>query len=116
MSYVLCCSPNFDTDPRAAYFRQAECGMYVRMAVLATVLGKCWIYSCNAVTTAYVYSYLVCCHYTMKNICVNSTITTISNITIIAGGKSSNIHCNGVVAASVAGISLENNCYYVFSM
>ncbi|KAK2178546.1 hypothetical protein NP493_539g02066 [Ridgeia piscesae] len=34
-------SPNFDTDPRAAYFRQAECGMYVRMAVLATVLGKC---------------------------------------------------------------------------
>ncbi|KAM8953468.1 multifunctional protein CAD isoform 1-T1 [Pelodytes ibericus] len=29
-----------DTDPRAAYFRQAENGMYVRMALLATVLGK----------------------------------------------------------------------------
>ncbi|CAG9862225.1 unnamed protein product [Phyllotreta striolata] len=34
-------SPEFDTDPRAAYFRQAECGMYVRMALLALVLGKC---------------------------------------------------------------------------
>ncbi|XP_056633448.1 CAD protein [Diorhabda sublineata] len=34
-------SPEFDTDPRAAYFRQAECGMYVRMALLAIVLGKC---------------------------------------------------------------------------
>ncbi|EFA10197.1 multifunctional protein r [Tribolium castaneum] len=34
-------SPEFDTDPRAAYFRQAECGMYVRMALLAMVLGKC---------------------------------------------------------------------------
>ncbi|KAJ8319875.1 hypothetical protein KUTeg_001462 [Tegillarca granosa] len=31
----------FDTDPRAAYFRQAENGMYVRMALLALVLGKC---------------------------------------------------------------------------
>uniref|UniRef100_A0A2P2HXN8 CAD protein-like n=2 Tax=Hirondellea gigas TaxID=1518452 RepID=A0A2P2HXN8_9CRUS len=29
-----------DTDPRAAYFRQAEGGMYVRMALLATMLGK----------------------------------------------------------------------------
>ncbi|XP_042188862.1 CAD protein isoform X2 [Callorhinchus milii] len=29
-----------DSDPRAAYFRQAENGMYVRMALLATVLGK----------------------------------------------------------------------------
>ncbi len=29
-----------DTDPRAAYFRQVEYGMYVRMALLAMVLGK----------------------------------------------------------------------------
>jgi aspartate carbamoyltransferase catalytic subunit len=29
-----------DTDPRAAYFRQMEYGMYVRMALLALVLGK----------------------------------------------------------------------------
>jgi aspartate carbamoyltransferase catalytic subunit len=29
-----------DQDPRAAYFRQMECGLYVRMAVLAMVLGK----------------------------------------------------------------------------
>lgn len=34
-------SKEFDTDPRAAYFRQAENGMYVRMAILAMVLGKC---------------------------------------------------------------------------
>ncbi|XP_071964992.1 multifunctional protein CAD-like [Antedon mediterranea] len=34
-------SPAVDRDPRAAYFRQAECGMYVRMALLALVLGKC---------------------------------------------------------------------------
>lgn len=34
-------SPDFDSDPRAAYFRQAEAGMYVRMAILAMVLGKC---------------------------------------------------------------------------
>uniref|UniRef100_A0A1Y1K525 Multifunctional protein CAD n=2 Tax=Photinus pyralis TaxID=7054 RepID=A0A1Y1K525_PHOPY len=34
-------SADFDTDPRAAYFRQAECGMFVRMALLAMVLGKC---------------------------------------------------------------------------
>ncbi|KAL1140533.1 hypothetical protein AAG570_000463 [Ranatra chinensis] len=33
-------SPELDSDPRAAYFRQAECGMYVRMALLAMVLGK----------------------------------------------------------------------------
>ncbi|XP_075730098.1 carbamoyl-phosphate synthetase 2, aspartate transcarbamylase, and dihydroorotase rudimentary isoform X1 [Rhipicephalus microplus] len=33
-------SPDFDTDPRAAYFRQAEAGMYVRMALLAMVLGR----------------------------------------------------------------------------
>ncbi len=29
-----------DTDPRAAYFRQVKNGMYIRMAVLAAVLGK----------------------------------------------------------------------------
>jgi len=29
-----------DDDPRAAYFRQMENGMYIRMAVLAAVLGK----------------------------------------------------------------------------
>ncbi|XP_046468600.1 multifunctional protein r [Neodiprion pinetum] len=34
-------SPELDTDPRAAYFRQAECGVYVRMAILAMVLGRC---------------------------------------------------------------------------
>jgi len=28
-----------DADPRAAYFAQARCGMFVRMALLATVLG-----------------------------------------------------------------------------
>lgn len=33
-------SPEFDSDPRAAYFRQAEAGMYIRMALLAMVLGK----------------------------------------------------------------------------
>jgi aspartate carbamoyltransferase catalytic subunit len=30
----------FDSDPRAAYFRQVKNGMYIRMAVLAAVLGK----------------------------------------------------------------------------
>jgi len=34
-------SVEVDSDPRAAYFRQAENGMYVRMALLAMVLGKC---------------------------------------------------------------------------
>ena len=29
-----------DADPRAAYFRQMEYGMYIRMALLALVLGK----------------------------------------------------------------------------
>ncbi len=29
-----------DADPRAAYFRQAQNGMYVRMALLAAVLGR----------------------------------------------------------------------------
>ena len=28
-----------DSDPRACYFRQMENGMYVRMAILALVLG-----------------------------------------------------------------------------
>jgi len=31
---------NVDSDPRAAYFRQMENGMYVRMAILALLLGK----------------------------------------------------------------------------
>ena len=29
-----------DQDPRAAYFRQMEYGLYLRMALLAMVLGK----------------------------------------------------------------------------
>lgn len=33
-------SVEVDDDPRAAYFRQIECGLYVRMAVMAMVLGK----------------------------------------------------------------------------
>jgi len=33
-------SIDFDDDPRAAYFRQMEYGLYVRMALLAMVLGK----------------------------------------------------------------------------
>ena len=33
-------SESFDDDPRAAYFRQMEYGLYVRMALLAMVLGK----------------------------------------------------------------------------
>lgn len=33
-------NPEFDSDPRAAYFRQAENGMYVRMALLSIVLGR----------------------------------------------------------------------------
>jgi aspartate carbamoyltransferase len=33
-------SPEFDDDPRAAYFRQMEYGLYIRMALLAMVLGK----------------------------------------------------------------------------
>jgi carbamoyl-phosphate synthase/aspartate carbamoyltransferase/dihydroorotase/carbamoyl-phosphate synthase/aspartate carbamoyltransferase len=32
--------PELDTDPRAAYFRQVQNGMYIRMALLAAVLGK----------------------------------------------------------------------------
>ena len=33
-------SMELDEDPRAAYFRQMEYGLYVRMALLALVLGK----------------------------------------------------------------------------
>jgi len=33
-------SMDLDDDPRATYFRQMEYGMYVRMALLAMVLGK----------------------------------------------------------------------------
>jgi aspartate carbamoyltransferase catalytic subunit len=33
-------SMEVDNDPRAAYFRQMEYGLYVRMALLAMVLGK----------------------------------------------------------------------------
>lgn len=33
-------STDVDSDPRAVYFRQMEYGMYVRMALLAIVLGK----------------------------------------------------------------------------
>lgn len=33
-------SCEFDSDGRAAYFRQAEYGMYVRMALLALVVGR----------------------------------------------------------------------------
>jgi len=33
-------SLDFDDDPRAAYFRQMEYGLHVRMALLAMVLGK----------------------------------------------------------------------------
>ncbi|XP_058063650.1 CAD protein [Anopheles bellator] len=37
---VLEISTEIDNDPRAAYFRQAEYGMYVRMALLTMVLGR----------------------------------------------------------------------------
>jgi aspartate carbamoyltransferase catalytic subunit len=33
-------SEEVDADPRAAYFRQMEYGMYVRMALLALILGR----------------------------------------------------------------------------
>jgi aspartate carbamoyltransferase catalytic subunit len=32
-------APEVDADPRAAYFKQAKYGMYVRMALLASILG-----------------------------------------------------------------------------
>lgn len=40
VSSLFSLSAEVDTDPRAAYFRQAENGMYIRMALLATVLGR----------------------------------------------------------------------------
>ena len=33
-------SESVDPDPRAAYFRQAQNGLYIRMALLAAVLGN----------------------------------------------------------------------------
>eukprot|EP00002_Diphylleia_rotans_P031216 TRINITY_DN6476_c0_g2_i1.p1 TRINITY_DN6476_c0_g2~~TRINITY_DN6476_c0_g2_i1.p1 ORF type:complete len:2163 (-),score=440.22 TRINITY_DN6476_c0_g2_i1:281-6769(-) len=33
-------TPEVDSDPRAAYFRQMQYGMYVRMSLLAMILGK----------------------------------------------------------------------------
>ena len=32
--------PRVDKDPRAAYFRQVQNGMFLRMALLAGVMGK----------------------------------------------------------------------------
>ncbi len=32
-----------DVDPRAVYFRQMENGMFVRMTLLAKVLGGLWV-------------------------------------------------------------------------
>lgn len=33
-------STEVDSDPRAAYFRQMENGMFIRMALLALIMGK----------------------------------------------------------------------------
>jgi len=33
-------APEVDEDPRAAYFRQMENGMFIRMALLSMILGK----------------------------------------------------------------------------
>jgi aspartate carbamoyltransferase catalytic subunit len=33
-------APEVDTDPRAAYFRQMQNGMFVRMALLALIFGR----------------------------------------------------------------------------
>ena len=33
-------SPEVDADPRAAYFRQARNGLFVRMALLKTLLAR----------------------------------------------------------------------------
>ena len=38
-NYPCLHSVEVDSDPRAAYFRQAQFGMYVRMALLAVLLG-----------------------------------------------------------------------------
>ena len=32
-------SPEVDSDPRAAYFKQVKYGMYARMALIAKILG-----------------------------------------------------------------------------
>jgi aspartate carbamoyltransferase catalytic subunit len=36
-------APEVDADPRAAYFRQAKYGMYIRMALLSSILGAAGI-------------------------------------------------------------------------
>ena len=33
---------NLDLDPRTAYFQQMEYGMYIRMSLVALILGK-WV-------------------------------------------------------------------------
>lgn len=38
--WFLFFSVEVDSDPRVAYFRQAEYGMYVRMALLAAILAN----------------------------------------------------------------------------
>lgn len=37
---ILLISPEFDVDPRAAYFKQMENGVYIRMALLTALLTK----------------------------------------------------------------------------
>jgi aspartate carbamoyltransferase catalytic subunit len=37
-SFFLQITKDVDTDPRAAYFRQAKNGLYIRMAVLKLLL------------------------------------------------------------------------------
>lgn len=37
-----------DSDPRAAYFRQAKNGLYIRMALLKLLLVGHWQFSCSA--------------------------------------------------------------------
>jgi aspartate carbamoyltransferase catalytic subunit len=32
-------SVEVDNDPRAAYFKQAKCGMFIRMALIMKLLG-----------------------------------------------------------------------------
>jgi aspartate carbamoyltransferase catalytic subunit len=32
--------PEVDLDPRAAYFRQMQNGLYIRMALMAAVMGR----------------------------------------------------------------------------
>lgn len=40
IEHLVLDSVEVDSDPRAAYFRQAEFGMFVRMALLSLVLLK----------------------------------------------------------------------------